>query len=262
MTSAHGRVYKATRVATGQTMAIKKSRASLTLKSTLLNHEVLAYGRLEHFEYLAMQLLGTNLAEVWAHCPLPAVNTLVVADQMVSALEHIHKNKLVHCDLKPGNIILHPTNLKCLYLVDYGLTWAIAHEAQPSLSIDYTLTWASAHEAQPSLSMDVPLISHTFGMLEYASLLPDRTIGPAPRDNIESLGYVLLSLAWRDLPWMYNTRHGTGNNREIQVRIKKERYSGTDLAPDGLPCLGQMIDHARSLKFDQLPDYELLRSQI
>ncbi|KAG2354573.1 kinase-like domain-containing protein, partial [Suillus spraguei] len=108
-------VYKATRVATGQTMAIKKSRASCALKSTLLNHErrvlqrlqghpsiprALAYGRLEHFEYLAIQLLGTNLAEVWARHPLPAVNTL-----MISALEHIHKNKLVHCDLKPGNII-------------------------------------------------------------------------------------------------------------------------------------------------------------
>ncbi|KAG2367144.1 kinase-like domain-containing protein, partial [Suillus spraguei] len=131
------RVYKATRVATGQTMAIKKSRAFLALKSTLLNHErrvlqrlqghpsiptVFAYGRLEHFEYLAMQLLGTNLTDVWERGNLPAVETLVVADQMISALEHIHKNKLVHCDLKPGNIILHPTDPKRLYLVDYGLT--------------------------------------------------------------------------------------------------------------------------------------------
>ncbi|KAG2065962.1 hypothetical protein BDR04DRAFT_955812, partial [Suillus decipiens] len=92
-----------------------------------------------------------------------------------------------------------------------------------------------------------------FGTLQYVSLNLHRKIQPALRDDIESLGYVLLSLARRDLPWTYNTWHGTGKNREIQVRIKKERYSGTDLAPNGLPCLGQMIDHARSLKFDQLP---------
>lgn len=85
-------------------MAVKKSRASLALKTTILDHErrvlqrlqghpsipkVFAYGRLEHFEYLAMQLLGTNLGEVRARRPLPAVNTLVVADQMVCSMSHL-----------------------------------------------------------------------------------------------------------------------------------------------------------------------------
>jgi len=92
-------VYKATRVATDQIVALKKSRASLALNNTLLNHErlllqllhghpsipkVLAYGRLKHFEYLAMELLGTALNDVRKRClSLPAVNILVIADQMV-----------------------------------------------------------------------------------------------------------------------------------------------------------------------------------
>ncbi|KAG2119123.1 kinase-like domain-containing protein, partial [Suillus discolor] len=229
---------------------------SLALKTTVLDHErrvlqrlggnlsipkVFAYGRLEHFEYLAMQLLGMNLGEVQARRPLPAVNTLVVADQMISALEHIHKNKLVHCDIKPGNILLHPTDSKRLYLVDYGLARAIVHV---------------------NLSTDEPLTSHAIGTLEYVSLNVHRHIRSAPRDDIESLGYTLLSLARGDLPWTYNTRHGTSKNQEVQVRIKKQQFSGADMSPDGLPCFGQMIDYARSLKFDQLPDYELLRSQI
>ncbi|KAG1857268.1 kinase-like domain-containing protein [Suillus tomentosus] len=254
-----GRVYKATRIVTGQIMAVKKSRASLALKTTILNHErrvlqrlqghpsipkVFAYGRLEHFEYLAMQLLGANLGEVRARRPLPAVNTLVVADQMISALEHIHTNKLVHCDIKPGNIILHATDPKRLYLVDYGLTRAIAREAQPNLATDE------------------PLVSHAIGTLGYVSLNIHRHIRSAPRDDIESLGYTLVSLARGDLPWTYNTRHGTSKNQEVQVRIKKQQFSGADMSPDGLPCIGQMIDYARSLKFDQLPDYELLRLQI
>ncbi|KAG2053527.1 hypothetical protein BDR06DRAFT_885947 [Suillus hirtellus] len=101
------------------------------ISSTLLNHErrgpagthfhpkSFAYGRLEHFEYLAVQLLGMNVDEVRAPCPLPAVvGTLVVADQMISALEHIQKNKLVHCDPKTGNIFIHPTDFRYLYLVD------------------------------------------------------------------------------------------------------------------------------------------------
>ncbi|KAG0706732.1 kinase-like domain-containing protein, partial [Suillus ampliporus] len=190
---------------------------------------IIANGRLEHFEYLAMQLLGTNLDDVRARRPLPAVNILVVADQMISALEHIHRNGLVHCNLKPGNIILHPTDPGHLYLVDYGITRAIAPEAQPSLSID------------------VPLTSHIIGTLGYVSLNMHYDIRPAPRDDIESLGYALLSLTRGDPPWIYNTQHGTNKGQEGQVRIKKQKCSGTDLAPDGLPCFGQMVDYAHSL---------------
>jgi serine/threonine protein kinase len=95
-------VYKATRLGSAQIVALKKSRASLTLKSTLLNLEqlllqrlqghpsipkVLAYGRLKHFEYLAMELLGTALDDIHQRRPsLPTVNVLVVADQMVCTM--------------------------------------------------------------------------------------------------------------------------------------------------------------------------------
>ncbi|KIM84488.1 hypothetical protein PILCRDRAFT_384823 [Piloderma croceum F 1598] len=252
-----GRVYKATRVSTDshQIVALKKSRASLSLKSTLLNHErlllqllhdhpsipkVIAYGRLKHFEYLAMEFLGMALNDV--HSSLPAVNILVIADQMISALKHVHKNDLVHCDVKPGNILLHPTDSKCLYLVDYGLSRAIVSSTQTS-------------------SKDTPSY-HVVGTLPYASLNMHYGIRPAPRDDIESLGYSLLHLAIGNLPWMYNVRHGTKKTQHDQVRIKKQLHSGAYLAPDGLSCIGKMIDHARSLKFNQLPNYELLSSQI
>ena len=92
-------MYKATRVATGKIVALKKSRASLALNNTLLNHErrllqllnghpsipeVLAYGRLKHFEYLAMELAGIALNDVCKQrLYLPAANILVIADQMV-----------------------------------------------------------------------------------------------------------------------------------------------------------------------------------
>src|SRR6202167_4144965 len=94
------------------------------------------------------------------------------------------------------------------------------------------------------------------------SSLAERTVAPAPRDDIESLGYSLLHLASGDLPWFYNVLHGTRKTQYDQVWIKKQRYSGADLAPDGLTFIGDMIDYARSLNFDELPNYELFRSQI
>jgi hypothetical protein len=79
---------------------------------------------------------------------------------------------------------------------------------------------------------------------------------------VESLGYSLVSLACGGLPWTYNVHHGTRETQHDQVQIKKQRYSGADLATNRLPCIGEMTDYARSLKFDQLPNYELLHSQI
>ncbi|KAF9517513.1 hypothetical protein BS47DRAFT_1290872 [Hydnum rufescens UP504] len=225
-------VYKATRVASGQIVALKKSRASLSLKSTILNHErlflqrlqghstipkVFAYGRLPHFEYLAMEFLGMALDNVHERHPrLPAANVLLIVDQMHltlgpdPALEHVHKHGLVHCD---KNILLHPTNPKRLYLVDYGFARAIVPIAQ-------------------STSLDTPSY-HVVGTLPYASLNMHYGIcpSPAPRDDMKSLGYSLLNLVQGGLPWTYNTRHGTRKTKYDQVRIKKKRYSGADLPP-------------------------------
>lgn len=51
-------------------------------------------------------------------------------------------------------------------------------------------------------------------------------------------------------------QHSTWNKQESGSSGlgQKQQHSGTDVAPNGLPCSGQLIDYARSLKFDQLPD--------
>ena len=89
-----------------------------------------------------------------------------------------------------------------------------------------------------------------------------KLLGPAPRDDVESLGYSLLHLISGVLPWLYNVLHGTRKTQHDQVRIKKQRHNGASLAPGGMPCIGEMVDYARSLNIDQLPNYDLLRSQI
>ncbi|KAG2051274.1 hypothetical protein BDR06DRAFT_591079 [Suillus hirtellus] len=88
-----GRVYKATRVGTGQIMAVKKSRASLALKTTVLDHErrvlqrlqghpsiprVFAYGRLEHFESsMDIQHSTWNKQESGSSNGLPCIGQII-----------------------------------------------------------------------------------------------------------------------------------------------------------------------------------------
>ena len=114
-------MYKAIRSDTDQIVAVKKTRASRTLTHTQLNHErlilqriqhhvsiprVFAYGRAEQFEYLAIELLGPSLGAIIERCgPLPHVNVLIIAEQMVRFLctpsTHILLTRLLAVDLCP-----------------------------------------------------------------------------------------------------------------------------------------------------------------
>jgi predicted Ser/Thr protein kinase len=92
-------VYKATEERSERQVAIKKSRVSRTVKRPTLRHEtrvlqflkgqaaipaVYGYGQLEHFEYMAMELLGPSIAEQQKDGTSVMVKTVIrVVDQAV-----------------------------------------------------------------------------------------------------------------------------------------------------------------------------------
>ena len=92
-------VYKATEESSERQVAIKKSRVSRTVKRPTLQHEtrvlqllkgqaaipaVYGYGQLEHFEYMAMELMGPSIAEQQKGGAGVLVKTVIrVVDQAV-----------------------------------------------------------------------------------------------------------------------------------------------------------------------------------
>lgn len=82
------------------------------------------------------------------------------------------------------------------------------------------------------------------------------------RDDLESLAYTLLFLLRGDLPWRRLVGHGTVLGRMAQVQEKKRAWSGSRLAEGYPPVFGHLLDYARSLDFQQCPDYTHLRTQF
>src|SRR5438093_2254190 len=66
------------------------------------------------FEYL----VGERLSDRLSKGPLPLAEAVRYAIQMAEALDVTHQEGIVHCDLKPHNIILTRTGLK---LLDFGI---------------------------------------------------------------------------------------------------------------------------------------------
>jgi serine/threonine protein kinase len=94
-----GLAYHARERVTGRVVALKKSRVSLRVKRTTLEYEanilhllaghpsiptIFAFGRLAHFEYIAIELLGPSLNDVLKEQGrFYLKSVLQIADQMV-----------------------------------------------------------------------------------------------------------------------------------------------------------------------------------
>src|SRR5262245_44212531 len=120
-----GAVFKGERVPVGKLVAVKFLHASFVHDSEFqarferetrvmskLNHpncvSVLDFGVWQGSPYLVMDFVdGVTLRTMMDNRgPLPAVEALQIARQILSGLAHAHKQEVFHRDVKPANIMI------------------------------------------------------------------------------------------------------------------------------------------------------------
>jgi len=203
---------------------------------------VLDWGYGEDCVYLAMTLLGPSLKELASAVGgrLSVKTTLMVGEQVLCRLHYIHSKHYLHRDLKPENLLLGLGSSQSLvHLVDFGL----AKKFRDPVSGTHI-----AYSDGKGLS----------GTSRYTSVNTHVGIEQSRRDDIEGLGYVMVYLLRGSLPW-----------QGLTVRTKEERYQRTmevklAISPaelcEGLPGeISILLQYARSLAFEQAPDYTYLR---
>ncbi|KAJ7057075.1 kinase-like protein [Mycena amicta] len=257
----YSQVLRAFDAGSGKAVALKKSRVPLRIKRTLLRHEVrvlkllqghpaipclYGYGQLVHFEYLSMELLGKNIKELSAHPAQSSVKTVLrVVEQMLSALTHVHRLGIVHCDIKPENILVSLMDPSKICLVDFGIS-RLFRTGVPS---------------QYNPLGDKP--RYVVGTLHWASLNAHDGIDLAPRDDLESLAYVALFLLRGDLPWRLEPSHHRSLQSDmVRMQASKAAFTGVALATNFPREFGELLDYARALGFGQIPDYDDLQARF
>jgi len=96
------------------------------------------------------------------------------------------------------------------------------------------------------------------GTHRYASINAHMKVEQTRRDDLESLGYVLIYFLKGGLPWQ-NLNVERNRRRQVIGDLKKNT-SVSEITADLPPEFAKYLNVVRSLEFEQKPDYKMLRA--
>jgi len=194
------------------------------------------------YNVLVMDLLGPSLEDLFNFCSrkFSLKTVLLLADQMVSRIDFIHSKNFIHRDIKPDNFLMglgRKGNL--VYIIDFGLAKKY-RDARTHQHIPYREN------------------KNLTGTARYASINTHLGIEQSRRDDMESLGYVLMYFNRGSLPWQ-GLKAATKRQKYERISEKKMSTPIEDLCK-GFPVeFTTYLTYCRSLRFDDKPDYSYLR---
>lgn len=200
------------------------------------------HGKEKNFNILVMDLLGPSLEDLFNFCTrhFTIKTVLMLVDQMIGRLEYIHMKCFIHRDIKPDNFLMGiGRHCNKLFLIDFGLAKKY-RDPNTRLHIQY--------REDKNLT----------GTARYASINAHLGIEQSRRDDMESLGYVMMYFNRGVLPWQ-----GMKANNKTQKYEKiseKKMSTPIEVLCKGFPAEFSMyLNYCRSLRFDEQPDYMYLR---
>jgi serine/threonine protein kinase len=200
------------------------------------------YGTEDGLNFLVMDLLGPSLESLFDQCSrkFSLKTLLLIAQQTITRVEFMHSQHFIHRDIKPENFVIGLGNRsQYIYIIDYGLCKKFFHWRE------------EAH---------IPYIEGKAltGTARYASINTHLGIEQSRRDDLECLGYVFIYLLLGKLPWQdinlpeKADRYEAIKNMKIQTSVRE--------LCEGLPTeFATFTSYARSLRFEETPDYGYLK---
>ncbi|CAB0045031.1 unnamed protein product [Trichogramma brassicae] len=200
------------------------------------------YGVEREFNVLVMDLLGPSLEDLFTYCSrkFTIKTVLMLADQMIGRIEFVHCKHFIHRDIKPDNFLMGiGRHCNKLFLIDFGLAKKF-RDSRTRMHISY--------REDKNLT----------GTARYASINAHLGIEQSRRDDMESLGYVLMYFNRGSLPWQ-GLKAATKKQKYEKISEKK-MSTPVEVLCKGFPAEFSMyLNYCRGLRFEEGPDYMYLR---
>ncbi|XP_022916673.1 casein kinase I isoform X1 [Onthophagus taurus] len=250
-----GDIYLGTNISTGEEVAIKleciKTRhPQLHIESKFYKMmqggvgipQIKWCGSEGDYNVMVMELLGPSLEDLFNFCSrrFSLKTVLLLADQLISRTDFIHSRNFIHRDIKPDNFLMglgKKGNL--VYIIDFGLAKKY-RDGRSHVHIPYREN------------------KNLTGTARYASINTHLGIEQSRRDDLESLGYVLMYFNRGSLPWQ-GLKAATKRQKYERISEKKMSTPIEDLCK-GYPVeFPTYLNYCRQLRFEERPDYSYLR---
>jgi casein kinase 1 alpha len=249
-----GKVYKAEY--NGEYYAIKfedrtKGQNLLETEATIMSYlkgpnipAIKSFGYSGDYNILVMQLMGKSLEELFNKRQKFSVKTTaLLAYQMITVLQYIHDKHIIHRDIKPDNFVMGLNKQNAdLFLLDFGL----AKKYRSSKTL----------EQYPYIKK-----KKLTGTARYASIHALEEMEQSRRDDLESVGYVLMYFLRGNLPWQ-GLKIKSKEDRYKKILDKKKETTSEQLCKNYPDEFREYLEYSRNLEYTEEPKYEKLKNKF
>lgn len=253
-----GDIYLGTNVTNGEEVAIKlesvkTKHPQLLYESRLYRYlqgghgipYIHWYGMEGNYNVLVLDLLGPSLEDLFNYCnrKFSVKTVLMIADEILTRVEYLHEKNFIHRDIKPDNFLIgRERKAHVVYAIDFGLAKRYRHP--------------KTHAHMPYREN-----KHLTGTPRYASINNHLGIEQSRRDDLESVGYVLMYFLRGSLPWQ--GLHANTKKQKYKKIMEKKIAVSYEVLCKGFPEEFLVyFEYCRALRFDDKPDYGYLRKMF
>ena len=202
---------------------------------------VRSFGKVKNYNVLVEPLLGKSLFDIFVenHREMPIEDICLIGKQVIDRIQWVHSKYIVHRDIKPDNFLIGKEDPNVIYLIDFGL------------SKKYRSSNSGKH-------IRFGFTGKLTGTVRFASANALRGGEQSRRDDIESIGYMMVYFMKKKLPWQGVTG---ARKMERYLKIYKLKKNTTpEVLCEGLPPeMTEYMKYAKNLEFEQEPNYNYLR---